>query len=385
MIVENYFYLYGSTADQVLIWSIFVIAIFLTIIVVLMLYTKSRTEDYEKKLAENTQYYINILTNDTFNDASKKMNELTIIQRDGLIAAYSFLVRNKKVDINRLTTLISESDVVSFYVAKSRNRRSYERLHAYLQLNRIGLPGLREFFFESAEKETKEKNDNKLAAVCLLSVSELSANKGDISQLVSFIKQSEKLAGGFQEGLIIKAGQRVCQLHGIHVLSNEFENLLNTMKIDDPILPAVIAAIGKLKIKQLYQIIIKLYDVADKENSSIIKISCLRAISGLRIFTDKILIVLKNGLDDTNWRVRTTACITIGLLKEKAFIEILNKHLSDPAYYVRLNAARALLQLDAVKLLQDASKGYTGIDKSNIDPYKTSICRYVLSEAHNND
>lgn len=376
--------MHGSSADQVLIWSILVIALILTIIVVLMLYNKSRTEDYERKLVENAQYYINILTNETFNAASKKMNELSIIQRDGLIAAYSFLVRNKKVDINRLNTLISESDVVSFYIEKSSSRHSYDRLHAYLQLNRIGLPGLREFFFESAEKEIKEKNDNKLAAVCLLSVAELSSNKGDISQLVSFVRQSEKLAGGFQEGLIIKAGQKICQLHGIHVLSNEFENLMNSMNIDDPILPAVVAAIGKLKINKLYQNLIKLYDVADNENSSIIKICSLRAISGLSNFTDNIQVVLKNGLADADWRVRTTACITIGILKEKAFIEILNKHLSDPAYYVRLNAARALWQLGAVKLLQDASNGFTGIDESNIDPYKASICRYVLSEVHNN-
>jgi len=82
-------------------------------------------------------------------------------------------------------------------------------------------------------------------------------------------------------------------------------------------------------------------------------------------------------LRDTEWQVRSMAAKSLGRLGEARAIPALDGALSDPAWWVRYNAANALAGLggDGLGALHRALA-------TQADPFARDICRQTLEE-HN--
>lgn len=375
----------GAQVQEILEWSIAVIICLFIITLLLLWYSKERTEKYAKELNSFTIKYKNIFLHTSFTEAVAQVTSLTKIERDGMIAAYRELACSDNYDIsNKLIAILSSSDAIPYYIEKAKSRYPEKRLYAYLQLNRIGLPGLKDFFFEAADNETKKNNNGKLSAACLLSVAKLSVSHNDITKLVHFIRSNGKIARGLQEGLIIQAGNSVKSTLGEAALVEEIAILLKTIDYKDAIYSSLISAVGKLRLSTMSAQINDVYShIANNETDdlTIIKIACLRALSGLDLVENNIH-SLKVGFLDRDWRVRATACTSAGILRVKEISDILYGLLGDPAYYVRLNAARALLQVGAKEQLERVVNNIISVNdiKKEADPFRSSVCRYVLAE-----
>lgn len=359
-------------------WALIVVVIIFVILSLILWLAKEHTERHAKALEESTQKYVKLLSRGSISDSVSQVQNLVDLDRNGLILAFSVLVERKDIEIDRLIAIVSTSDVIPYYIKKSKSRYPYVRMHAYLQLNRLSLPGLRDFFFESAEKEISINNDGKLAAACLLSAANLSSNNGDITRIVLFLQKSAKQSGGFQEGIIIQSGEAIRNKIGVDSLDLELTNLMHNIDVRDQIYTSLILAIGKLRLLNLIGIINEAYEIACDRQISIIKIACLRAVGEMNSDLN-CASFLYLGFEDEDWRVRATASSTVGLLKMTSATVSLVKLLSDPAYYVRLNSARSLLQMGANSVLEQIVN-VADVDKNTIDPFSTSICRYALNE-----
>ncbi|PKY10509.1 hypothetical protein B1757_09480 [Acidithiobacillus marinus] len=380
----------GTQIKEILVWAIVVIVILFLMILLVLWISKTKTEKHAKALRNSTVKFRNIFLNNTFSVAVGEVASLSKIDRDGMISAYRELyLKSSKEVKDKLIAIVSSSDAIPFYLEKAKKRNSDQRLHAYLQLNRIGLAGLKDFFFESAEKEAEKNDDGKLIAACLLSAAKLSVDENDINKLVYYINKNGKLARGLQEGLIVQAAKAVEAVHGDDALVQIFLKLMIKYEHESSIYTSIISTIGKLGLDSMAVQLANIYSKAcnsTSKDASIIKISCLRAFGGLDSVSNQATQSLKSGFKDNDWKVRATSCVSAGLLHLTALNEELTELLGDKAYYVRLNAARALMQIGSRVQLEKivaSSTNKNNDNNSELDPYRKSVCHYVLNEEVN--
>jgi len=136
------------------------------------------------------------------------------------------------------------------------------------------------------------------------------------------------------------------------------------------VLRSFVEAVGFAGEREFIPIIREIYDRTKRD--TLMRISCLRALGMLR-YEDYCDLFLKN-VDHPDWRVRAVVCKYASLCPFQTIIGSLRARLSDPNYYVRVNAGKAIASFGK------QSEGVLREILESEDKFARDTARYLLEE-----
>ncbi len=358
----------GPLIKMVLEWtSIIMFVIFFAIFTTLFV-LKQNVERKALSVEDAKNYYLNFLHDMGQKSSWDFMPINSVVRRYGFTAAIEDYYNNRPIRDARVTELISSSDIVAYYQKQAKSRSWAVRSFAYLQLSRLGLPGMKQFFYASADMEQIKKRSEKAFAICLYSAALLCDTPEDFKKILALLQKDQMISGGFQEGILVYAGKTLKSSLGDDKAFTIYQDALHDIPPSEPVMIALVAAAGKLGFRQVEQLLGYLYEMAG-ERQAILKVACLRSFGELK----KGRMFVERSLTDADWRVRSTgARVAIAFVWDE-FIEPLKKCLTDSNYYVRLNAARSLAGMDVEGSVLTQAMNDTD------DLYSKEMSHYALS------
>ena len=368
----------GSVTIHILDVAIFCVVTLFIANIFALIYVKRRVESRGKAYLEAKRTFMTMIGSAPIDALLTHVQDLTDLTRDALIDAITEISRVDPRWSERIVAIVAASDIVAHYVSViENNRNAYRRAHAYLQLARLPITEIRSFLFVAVGKELQSNVPNKVKASGLLALAPLCRSRGDIYKFMEFLPACVPLSGGFVEGTLYQASLATRTAADEGVVTDTFRIWLSSYGEQRPILYALLAVVGKMQLSALATSVVAFYESPAAEEDSVLKVICLRALNAMR--ADKALVVpiVLEAFHDADWRVRATACNVVGDLRLVNAVPQLRNALSDAAFYVRLNAARALLALGETSLLERFAN--PSLDPDHSDPYRASICNYILN------
>ncbi|MBU2753628.1 hypothetical protein HFU84_02215 [Acidithiobacillus sp. CV18-2] len=378
----------GGVSIEVLEIAVLSVVLLFVMDVIILVYSKNRAEKISSNYLLERDTFIQVLRDSLSNSSISMFQNLDSISYDALTEAIHVVCLEGAGNIERLQPVITGSGIVSHYLKQisDASSRPYQRAHGYLHLSRLPVvtlkPQLAAAIDRELARESSQEGANVAKAVGLLVASQLCTTATDLHHFMERLAEGELFAAGFVEGLTYRAIDTVTKHIGREATESVCLSLLPSLATAKALQYAVIATAGRLALTRLAGPIAEL-DVQEK-NDNILKISCLRSLAAMRAQGPGLDEVIQGDILHADWRVRATACTTAATLALRGSVHLLEKALSDEAYYVRLNAARALSTLGASQVLETyAYPGAAGDTPS--DSYRTSVCLYVLNRMTPND
>lgn len=330
-----------------------------------MIVNKLYVELRQRKLKKLKEMYIASISNKLIGADSRVKKPKKKIEFQALVdVIIDMLVSISGEMENRIKDYAMELGVDEYYKKMALSRSWTNRIVAVEKLAYLRLPELKRFLYFIL---AKYKDDNAIIARAVLGISFIADSEEDLSVINQVLKDPFFRSVKFNEYIYANVIKSFRERGTEDMLLRSLGLLMVDISIPVELKKGIVEACGSQLFYSAKDTIMKVFN--QFKDVPELKITCIRALGRLGCMDMSSLI--RDSLQDADWRVRATAAKNVGLCADD-IIESLKKSLSDENYYVRMNAAISLSKFGerGIKALNEGMQ--------SDDRFAKDVSRYVL-------
>ena len=330
-----------------------------------MIVNKVYVELRQRKLKKLKEMYITSINNKLIGADSRVKKPEKKIEFQALGDVIIDMITSISGEMeSRIKDYAMELGVDEYYKKMALSRFWTKRIVAVEKLAYLRLPELKRFLYFIIATYS---NDNDIVARAVLGISFIADSEEDLSVINQVLKDPFFRSVKFNEYIYANVIKSFREKGTEDMLLRSLELLMVDISTPVELKKGIVEACGSQVFYSAKNTIIKLYN--QLKDVPELKIICIRALG--RLGCMDISSMIKNSLQDPNWRVRATAAKNACLCPDD-IIESLKKSLSDENYYVRMNAA--------ISLSKFGERGIRALNEGmqSDDRFAKDVSRYLL-------
>lgn len=345
-----------------------VIIVMLLIDVILffsMIVNKIYVELRQRKLKKLKEMYIASISNKLIGADSRVKKPEKKIEFQALVDVIIDMLTSISGEMeNRIKDNAMELGVDEYYKKMALSRSWTKRIVAVEKLAYLRLPKLKQFLYFIIGNYN---NDNDIVARAVLGISFIADSEEDLSVINQVLKDPFFRSVKFNEYIYANVIKSFREKGTEDMLLRSLGLLMVDISIPVELKKGIVEACGSQVFYSAKDTIMKVFN--QLKDVPELKITCIRALG--RLGCMDISSMIKNSLQDPNWRVRATAAKNACFCPDD-IIESLKKSLSDENYYVRMNAA--------ISLSKFGERGIRALNEGmqSDDRFAKDVSRYLL-------